>query len=232
VRLRLALLVVLALTLGGSGGGTAPQPLAIGHASGNIQDPVEQLSPDWDYASNVYNMWRCTHDGTEQDMADGTGTEHADSCVHNPTRCVWDDDDHDLSAGSGYLATGATTRATICSIADGADNTGGDDKTAEAWVYSPQRTLAVTMTDTRGHSWTAVPIANKNGWDYLICIREQEPGPFPLIDGSNGGTGIRIDYTLTVTASRKTNGIAAYLQTWGFVRDLLTPCPNVYWPGH
>jgi hypothetical protein len=213
---------ILALTLAGSGA-SGPQPLAIAHVAGDIQGVVEQESPDWRYASNVYNAWRCTHDED--------GTEHPDTCVHNPTPCTWDADDHDLSSGFGSLERGASASASICSIADGYDNSGGDDKGVDVWLWSPQRTLTVALTDNLGHAWTAVPTVERNGWRYAICYREREVGPFPELAGTNGGTGIRIDYTLTVSAARKTNGIGAYFQTWGWLRDVATGCPNPYQPG-
>lgn len=225
---------LVAVLLGTSGALAAgPQPLTMQDDFVQLQDPVENQSPEWDYASNGYNMWQCTHDGTFEEYLAGGGTTHADNCVHNPTRCIWDADDYYAKEGYGYLAAGATVTATLCIIADQHVDGGGysgEDKTADVWVYSPAKTLTVRMTDSTGQTWLASPVPNGSGWDYIICYRRDEPGPFPEIPNSNGGHGLQFDYTLSITATKKTNAVVARFQVWGWLRRYQTTCENIYAP--
>jgi hypothetical protein len=231
----LAMLAVFGL--GSSGALAAPSPLTINRSWTSHAYIVEQESPDWRYPNNGYNLWQCTHDGTFEEYQAGTGIEHPDNCVHNPTPCLWDVDDLDYDSGWGFLKAGATATGSKCVIADDGNGRpggwGGDRKTVEAHVYAPVSSLTVRLTDSRGHLWTAVPVAQgKNLYRYSICETEDEPGPFEIIPDSNGGTGLRIDYTLSVTAgSRNVRDVVVHFQSFGWLTYFTSAC-NPYVPTH
>jgi len=218
--LALALLVVSPVM-------AAPSPLTIERSYTSHATFVEQESPDWIYPDNGYNMWQCLNDGTYEEYLAGGGTPHADNCVHNPTPCLWDVDDLDYDVGWGYLKAGTTATGTKCVITDDgngkAGGWGGDQKTVEARVYAPVSTLTVTLTDTLGHSWTATPVRQGNEYRYAICETETVAGPF------NGGTGLRVDYTLSITAgSRNVRDIVVHFQQYGWLPYFTSDC-NPYW---
>jgi hypothetical protein len=227
---KLLLSLILIFSLGASSVLSAgPQPLGNYLLQGDTQDPVEQLSPDWKYASNGYNNWQCTHDGTFEEYQAGAGTEHPDNCIHNPWRaehCTWDVDDHAGISDWGYLNSGVTIIYPRCYVADSAGNHGGDDKIFDVFVWAPSKNLNVQLTDTLGNVYTPTPVANGNGWAWIICAREHLNGPFALIPNSNGGIGLRVDGNLTITATKKTNGVVVYFSTWGWLREFssITNC--------
>jgi hypothetical protein len=236
--LRRTLAVLLTLAAMGLGSSSTfaggPTPLTIQRAYTSHATIVEQESPHWAYPDNGYNQWHCTHDGTFEEYQTGAGTEHPDNCVHDPTGCTWDVDALDYDTGHGYLRAGSTATGSKCVIAD--DGNGkpggwaGDRKTVEAHVYAPVPTLTVRLADNRGHSQTAEPVSAGNGYRYAVCLTEDEPGPFDPIPDSNGGTGLRIDYTLSVTAgARNVRDIAVHFQSFGWLPYFTSQCNPYGW---
>lgn len=210
------LIVVSPLRAGG------PQPLGNPANTGNIQNPVEQLSPDWRYSSNAYNIWQCTHDGTYEEYQAGGGVEHPDNCTYNPyvsEHCIWDVDDHSGSSDWGYLNSGISVVYKQCYIADDADNFGGDNKIFDVKVWAPNKSLIIKMVDSLGNNYNPIPIIDGSGWSWIICARENIAGPFNTIPNSNGGQGLRVDGNLTVTATKKVNNVVIYFSAWGWVRE-------------
>lgn len=180
------------------------------------QSPVEQESPDFFFNEN--NTYYCTHNAD--------GTLHPDTCVHNPTPCIWDVDDYSSDIGSGDVPASSSITDTKCIIADGFNNYGGDDKHIQFYVSAKTASLTVTVSDSVGGLWIAVPVAGSRGtYTYVICTREHYPGPYPMVPDSNGGTGQRIDYTATITTgTHAANNITAEFQVYGIVGLLSIPC--------
>lgn len=213
-----------------------PSPLGNPLSNGDIQNIVEQQSPEWIYPSNAYNVWQCTHDGTLEDFENGGGTEHPDTCVHNPyvnDSCIWDVDDHVGLSDFGFLNAGNSATYTRCNVSDSFNNFGGDNKTFDAQIFAPTKNIVVTYTDTLGRTVTPTPVANGSGWRWTVCVLDDNNGPFVEIPSSNGGQGLRVDGTITITATKKTNSISVFYSVWGWLREFssLTHCPNPYQPG-
>lgn len=192
--------------------------ITFSRVGGSVNDPVEQESPDWQYASNAYNIWRCTHYGTEQDMLDGTGTDHPDNCVHNKTGCIWDVDDGVEAVGGATLVTGQALQGSECVITDSYDNFGGDNKLTIFSASAPNKSITVIASDSSGRSWTLQPIANKNSFRWYLCIGEPPNQVYGPIENSNGGTGNKVIYTLTITALKKIQNVSAGITVWGWLK--------------
>lgn len=161
-----------------------------------LNDPVEQQSPDWNYASNAYNLWRCTH---AED-----GTPHPDNCVHNPTPCTWDTDDYLLRSATGDIASGQTVTVSACFIADGhPDN-------ISAGVLG-KAGLSVSVNGTPVAS---APDGRLRRWQY--CAVDQSPGPYPSIEGSNGGVGLVVPVALSITntTTKAIRDVGAGVHLW------------------
>lgn len=212
-------------------------PLAPWRGQGDIQDPVEQQSPDWKYPDNAYNIWQCTHDGTYEEYQAGGGVVTADNCVHNPTRadnppCIWDADDHWYVEEVGMLDRGLAVTFHLCRIDDSSWNC-CNQSTFEFEVSAPGNTITVTGYDTLGHIWNPTPVPSDNRLLWTVCQYDDYIGPFDPIANSNGGYGKRVDAYVTITANRKTNAVGIMAQTWVWLRDFTsTTCPNPNWPGH
>ena len=155
-----------------------------------IHQPVEQESP---------NFFNCA--GAWGGASGGTCAPDESTWVTNPTGCVWDVDDSYAWAGSSDLAKGTSQSATACAVADQYDNFAGDDHSVQAVVSAPSGALAVTVTSDQGDAYTATPVYDKasRAWVYRVCELDLTPGPYPTIDGSNGGTGTVVNWTITVT---------------------------------
>lgn len=163
-----------------------------GTSGGDLQTPVEQQSPlPWDDATNVVN----------------------------PTVCSWDVDDLHYIGGGGNLTANQPETATVCLIADGSSYDGpyANNKTVYATALSPSGDLDVTLTNSLGQTWPAdkVYYPSNHRWSYTVCTVDLTGRPFtnwadtyPEIPESNGGRGIRVDYTITVTAAKKQKATA------------------------
>jgi hypothetical protein len=178
----------------------------------NLQDPVEQESPNFFFCGGSAGPVNCAFDPS--------------TWVVNPTPCAWDVDDHIDISGSATLPRKTTTTASFCTMSDGFDNYGGDDHSVEVLVGAPVDNFTVTLTSSRGFSTAASPTYEQGQWTYRICTFDRTPGPYDVIDGSNGGTGLRTDWTLSVTNPGQQQGkVGAILQT-GFTGIYATGCPS------
>ena len=153
----------------------------------NIQQPVEQQSPNFFFCGGALGPVNCAFDPS--------------TWVSNPTGCVWDMDDYIDVSGNGDLPKGQTMSTTTCAVADGFDNYGNDNHPVEVLVTAPTNALTVTLVNDFGVSFTATPVYSRaaRAWQFQICTRDTTPGPFPVIDGSNGGTGTIVNWPRSVT---------------------------------
>jgi hypothetical protein len=163
------------------------------------QQPVEQQSP-------------------------GFPTSDPTTWVTNPLDCDWDVDDETTWFGQGTVEAGTPSVTTTCVVADGADNVSMDSHAVQAHVLSASNNLTVTLTNSQGVSWTAVPTVSKTGAEWKFCVIDPtRAGVYPVIPGSNGGTGIQVFYTLTIAATNRTaRSVTAAYQTGG-----MTPAYNI-----
>jgi hypothetical protein len=135
------------------------------------------------------------------------------TCVHYPyppeppLSCNWDVDDWSRFEAYGTQPKGATSSVSTCVVADGYENYGGDNHRISVKVYAATPGMTVTLTNSQGLSWSMIPVYDSSLHLYLwtMCIfdRTGYPNPidwYPVIAGSNGGTGIPVTYTLTLTA--------------------------------
>jgi len=181
-----------------------PRALAFAVDHLQIQDIVEQQSPD--YFLNDQNPFYCTHDLD--------GTPHPDTCVHNPTDCGWGPDDSESRTGTGLVTAGSTISTTMCIVWDGSVSSGVNKHIFKAFVNAPSLGLTVTLSDSHGNSWQANPVAMGNGYRWTICHNDQTPGPYPTIPDSNGGYGVIVTYTFTVAGlSKNVRNVNAVAQT-------------------
>src|SRR3954453_7608727 len=98
----------------------------------NLQDPVEQESPNFFFCGGSAGPINCAFDPS--------------TWVDNPTPCAWDVDDHIDISGSATLPRKATVTASFCTMSDGYDNYGGDDHSVEVAVGAPVDSLTVRLT--------------------------------------------------------------------------------------
>jgi hypothetical protein len=57
----------------------------------------------------------------------------------------------------------------------------------------------VVLTNDQGETWVLDAVAVGRTYRYGVCFLDRRPGPYPPIEGSNGGTGIPVTYTVTIT---------------------------------
>jgi hypothetical protein len=130
----------------------------------------------------------------ESDPPDCSG-----AVVTNPTVCVWTVDQQFSDVALGRLSAGTSGSDHLCLISDGVLNYSGEPHWVEVSIFANSPDLTVTLSDSAGQAWTARPSpgASKT-WTYALC----EPGAllssYPIIPNSNGGTGVQVDYTVTV----------------------------------
>ena len=126
------------------------------------------------------------------------GSDHIhDACpgpevVNNPTGCTWTRDDSWALRGYGDIA--GTVSGSVCDVADGTAVYG---RTVDASVIAKSY-LAVTLSTSDGRSWAMPAVRDGNGYTYTACTRNDPPGPYAPVEGSNGGYGNPITYTLTI----------------------------------
>lgn len=188
---RWAVLLALPLAAPAIAKGQPPQPLEFRYMGGQVNDPVEQQSP---------NFFRCKHEPPLEPCDSRTW-------VVNPlggVPCAWDVDDHFIHQGYGYVEAGGRVRGSMCVVADQYDNFGGDDHMLFASVYAPEDSLTVTLTNDRGVARPLEPVPDGNGYRWYVCHVDHTPGPYPEIPDSNGGTGLPVTYTLDVVAGSRT----------------------------
>lgn len=158
-----------------------------------IQQPVEQQSPDF---------------------FGGPGT-HPETWVTNPTPCDWDVDDAQSWAGSGAIAANASVSTSLCVVSDGLYSF-AHYEVAQASIHASTDRLVVTLSNDQGQSWLVPAAPSGHDFNYVLCLAQLRPGPYPTIDGSNGGYGIRVTYTLTITTTgHAARGVNAVLQSVG-----------------
>jgi hypothetical protein len=165
--------------------------------------------------------------------------------IRNPTDCAWNDQDDIADQGSGSLRAGETTTRTLCLIADYDDSgcpTCIFPKAIVANVYASRGSLAsVKLTNDRGNSWTFTPdskgtvaacVADPVADLFNVAIGGDLSTTYPEVPGSNGGRGLQVNYTLTITAAKRISSLMAYLEIHGgggnpafFPQMLQTPCP-------
>jgi len=186
----LAIIGIFALPAAATG---RPRPLTFVAGTSDYQPVVEQQSP---------NFFHAPCSGGAGDGCDPS------TWVVNPLRsapCAWDVDDHFVySAGSGYVEAGTSASVSVCVVADANDNYGGDDHMLKASVWAPTPNLTVTLADDQGVSLTLAPVPDGNGYRWDACRVDHTAGPFHEIPGSNGGVGLLVWHTLTVTAPDRT----------------------------
>ncbi len=132
------------------------------------------------------------------------GGLHPETWISNPTECSWDVDDHIMLSGYGTLTTAS---ASLCLIAD------SSEKQTAITVIASSPSLDVRMGDSAGHDWTATPVPSGNDYLYRVCILRPTFFEYPVIPGSNGGVGVRVDYWTSVSSSRALREVNATFQT-------------------
>jgi len=198
------LFCALMLALAGPAAANSPQPLMFGVLGQDLQNPVEQQSPN-------FMQYDCGSNGTPTNRGCDPST-----WVNNPTSCVWDVDDYIDVTGYGTL--NGTASGSLCIVADGLNYIGGDNHPIQVRVTAQSQNLVVTLKNDQGVSVVAgrpTPFAGGTGggnWAYTICTSDLTSGPYATIADSNGGTGRIVNYTLTVSSAKKTNGVFAVLQ--------------------
>ncbi len=221
VRLFLAAVALLAVAtapvssaLAGKGGGRSSQSLSIVPVTnqyGPLQYPVEQESPNFFQCGGSLGPVYCPFDPS--------------TWVSNPTNCAWDIDDVTTAAsgpGAQYLDAGVSTRGSLCVVSDGHYNFSGDPHAIFAGVGSPKPSLVVTVANDQGQSWTVQPVHSSydHMYHYNWCHLDRYPYPvswYPVIPNSNGGIGVVVTYTMTVSnpTSRQVKGVYAGMHTDG-----------------
>ena len=182
--------------------------------SGDIQQPVEQESPNFFFCGGSAGPLNCAFDPS--------------TWVTNPTGCAWDVDDYTDLLGANAIAKDQTVSTSVCAVADGYDNYGFDNHPVQTVTTASTDALVVTLASDNGSSFTAIPQYDKasRAWTYRICTVDRTPGPYPVIDGSNGGTGIVVNWTLTITnaSGQPQRKVTSMLQLggWGLFD---TGCP-------
>ena len=173
------------------------------------------------------SQWDVRQYPVEQESPDKT---HPETWVGNPTACDWDVDDASDQVYSGTLPRGSTVSASRCVMADGYDNTGGDEHRVEAYVVSTKPDLTVTLANDQGLSWHPLPTPDGHGYQWLVCTRDltwlgRPISDYPVVPDSNGGTGFGVSYALTVTG-----GAHDARNTWALLQTgssgLYAECPS------
>jgi hypothetical protein len=197
-----ALLAVACATTASAGSKPAPFVWPAPNIS-HLDSIVEQQSPDyWTGAWLAPETW-----------------------VRNTTGCPWDVDDHqDSIAWDGYLAAGASASVTLCAVTDGMWSWVWDVKETELRLWSTSPDLVVTVASSHGVTAVLQPLPDTllrgKPWLYYFCRTDRTPGPYPEIPGTNGGWGIKVEWTVTVAnptrkAAGKNTGIFETARTAG-----------------
>jgi len=148
--------------------------------------------------------------------------------VVNPTECGWDVDDFTDFTAFGSLAGGETASQSLCVIEDGFNNYGGDTHSVQVLVTSSSPGLEVTLSNTFNGAARGAPAPSGKEYQYLLCVLDPTAGGYAEIPGSHGGTGLRVDYTLTIrNPKRQQAKVRAFfqMQSWWGVGNLSIPCP-------
>lgn len=126
--------------------------------------------------------------------------------VSPPAPCAWDSDDALSIAGTGDLAAGASASYTFCVIHDSFDHPEYSSHPTAFRVDSPSPSLLLRISYDYDPSYTVTsgpPTRLPDGtYEYRLCyqVRVGVVGQvFPVIDYSNGGTGVRVQTTVTLT---------------------------------
>jgi hypothetical protein len=168
-----------------------------GPLNDNIQQPVEQQSPDFFFGPGI----------------------HPETWVNNPTGCVWDADDEleRQSVGRQYLDPGVTVNDQLCMIADWAGYSYGGHH-AGVHFSSNSPNIAVSITFAPGWTFTVPGVFDPvtRNYDYNGCQRapwyiEGDLALQPILN-SNGGVGVPTKVKLTITnlGSRRATASAAW----------------------
>jgi hypothetical protein len=175
-------------------------------------DPTEARNPD---ASEL-------HWFAQQRTICVTGPCHESQQPHesiNNTGCVWDIDDHATWwAQNGWINADATATGTDCLILD-QDAFG---HMVGVWVTSTSPDLVVSLDlgtvaapvyPNTGTTFTPVWRPAFHDYIYLGCLVPYDVDPTPIVEGTNGGHGVRTDIIWSVTnpGSHRERGI--YAQT-------------------
>jgi len=100
-------------------------------------------------------------------------------------------------------------------------------------VIAPSPDLQITLSNDHGISISATPSRNSDKtYNYMLCTKDTTPGPYPVIEGSNGGTGIVVPWTMTITnqTAKTIRSITALLQTGPQGSSIYsTGCPGAPW---
>lgn len=173
----------------------------------------QQISPIVEQQSPTYFFAPCSNGtGGAQNCDPSTWVNN----VFSNEPCVWDVDDHFTMSGYGNVPAGATISGRICMIADGLTAIGdtSQDHMLRATVYSPSSTLTVTLRNDHGVAIPLKPVTDgRNGYRYYACTMDHTSGPYPVIAGSNGGVGLKVQWQVDVTAGAKAvKGVSALLE--------------------
>ena len=141
-----------------------------------------------------------TQQPVEQQTPGGATQPDRSLWVTNPTGCAWDADDS-RSAGfvDGVLAAGTSVSGTKCVIAD--------DLGHAVWFHVLSRSPDLIVTTSFAPQdivLRASPVPSGRYFEYWTCSvgPEYDHGvipSLPLIDGSNGGHGLRTDLVVNIT---------------------------------
>jgi hypothetical protein len=206
-------------------------------ALANASPPAPLVFGPWEYED--------TQEPVEQQTPGGALQPDRSLWVLNPTGCAWDPDDSRSAGGvNSVLDAGASASGVRCEIVD---------DVGHWWSWSVRASspnLEVTFTHALKtvHS-RAVPDAG--GYLYAGCLSVEYDrsavSSLPLVEGSNGGHGVRSDTTVTVAnlTSRRVRDIHAVMRTrlsnfvncpgWAgdypgpWVREGVYPGPFVSW---
>lgn len=121
--------------------------------------------------------------------------------------CAWGDEDDIADFAYGKLAAGQVSTDTLCLVTDLCSDFACPHMIDYQVVGSG---LQVTLTDNRGNMYPAPPaIKTKQGPTVQACFSDplwpqSDASILPTIPGTNGGYGLLVAYTLTVTATKTT----------------------------
>lgn len=115
--------------------------------------------------------------------------------VVNPTPCVWTTDQWIEDQGTGSLDGGVSVPDGICLIADGRIL----HRIRVTGTSSSPNLQVVLSSDAGEHTTIPAVQVDGNTWSYSFCERGPTFSSYPTIPDSNGGFGVQVNYTLTVT---------------------------------
>lgn len=130
-----------------------------------------------------------------------------EECVKNITTCNWDVDDHEDYHAGGTLQANTTISITDCIVWDGAYNWAHYEK-IQAHVHGKTAGWSAELTNSLGESWPLEPVYDSAQRNYsaTVCLSIRRDHPvdgYPEIPGTNGGRGIPVDYTLSMTGGTR-----------------------------